>query len=616
MSLVAFSARDRRVLVLGLALSACFDPELRRPTVDAGEVDARDAAPLDSGADEGGRARDAAEMPTPDASLDSGTPGPAHHSQCRDPVPDPLPDSPRIPLNIRGEPRYNDWSYLSCDEASNSFGTCDERPEGSCTSFAICASVEDGERGVCMYHAELIDEPTQTPVTYRQGACLQMVAPANKAGLCCDWDRRVDCRLFPLSRNDPRSRPGELCTEHSDCEPGLLCAAADPNFTPGTARCVCPGVDGTRLGNGIECGAISQPSLWGVDQLDTTSGCTEALEPGFVVERIADVPCRTLSAAEGTSGSLHVICTDVDVAPERRAQHVSNESGAWVSTSLETEVLGESALVIAADGTLHAVIAGSDPLRYLRRTDGTWTLEEADVYASLPALALRADGALGMAYQSFSPAQAGYALHGKGGFEALPVETAFTDALYLRFDGDLPIVYYSVDEGEPMRVAELRAGVFVPRSIQGIIEGPLPGRALSGLTRGNTTYLIYSEDGEAQEFPVPNQLVLLTETDGVFRRKVLGDTHDEHFVRDWARSSIDVDASGKPVIAYRSAWGIRLDPQGDTNGPMTLTPEAENPALVMVGGEPHVFYSVVHVDPFDGSVSGELRHVHRGTCPP
>lgn len=122
------------------------------------------------------------------------------HQDCAAGVPDPLPAEPVIALDELGLPSFATWQDLDCA------GLGEVR---ACAEADGCTCLD----GLCL-------EAGDAPLSYDAGQCRLQVPPALKAALCCANSARVDCRGYPFGA---RSRIGESCVRHDDCERGLLC---------------------------------------------------------------------------------------------------------------------------------------------------------------------------------------------------------------------------------------------------------------------------------------------------------------------------------------------------------------------------------------------------------
>jgi hypothetical protein len=170
------------------------------------------------------------------------------HAACAMSLPDELPEDPDLVRDDEGAPRYNVSDVCAGNEGDAADDCSDDTSLPPCPDGVSCARIDSAQAGFCL--------PTDVGAgsvafTYRGGACFERIAPRLKTALCCRA-ADVDCRRFPLARGERRSAPGELCSQRSDCEPGLLCAAVDAGGS--AARCVCPGIDATRLVNEPICG--------------------------------------------------------------------------------------------------------------------------------------------------------------------------------------------------------------------------------------------------------------------------------------------------------------------------------------------------------------------------
>ncbi len=229
---MTLTRKQRWVLAsVSLCLSACYHPSLPEQSGAAndGSVAGRSSG---QGADAGASLADAGQ----DVEVML-----AQHERCERAFPKQTPPLPDVARNQQGELRYNDWYYWACEPLDGDVSPTCSVGGASCERGESCLHVLAASEGLCM--PEQTDRYPYVVATFQDGACVSMLAAPEKSYLCCSHASNLDCRLWPLLDTDARSRAGELCVEHSDCEPGLVCTAYLTGELPGVARCTCPEAD-------------------------------------------------------------------------------------------------------------------------------------------------------------------------------------------------------------------------------------------------------------------------------------------------------------------------------------------------------------------------------------
>jgi len=151
------------------------------------------------------------------------------HATCAEPPPEPLPASPSVASDASGRPELDLYRDLDCDLLA-AIARCAEADPADPYACTHCL----GAPGAPAADAVCVPQARRgcVPVFHGSG-CVSCVAPEVKARACC-IGLDVDCRAWPF---DASSRPGEPCARHSDCEPGLLCAALDAETRFGLCSC-------------------------------------------------------------------------------------------------------------------------------------------------------------------------------------------------------------------------------------------------------------------------------------------------------------------------------------------------------------------------------------------
>ncbi|MFT3925572.1 MAG: hypothetical protein QM778_23735 [Myxococcales bacterium] len=239
---------------LGLLLAACtFELDVNTPRMhasdarveaDAGDGDGDGDGQGDAGAD---ASMDASPQvhPTPPAQhedaggldMDAGTDASAlpavRHPSCVYAFPATRPPAPGLPHDLTGRPIFDLWRELDCAVVDD-YPLCSpgQLVPSASWNCDLCLLGED-DAGVCAGQG-----PANNPgcgwMTSHDGACGACAPLAAKARACCAKLPGFDCRTWPFERP---SKAGEVCADHEDCEPGLVCVIAGTGF----AQCACPG---------------------------------------------------------------------------------------------------------------------------------------------------------------------------------------------------------------------------------------------------------------------------------------------------------------------------------------------------------------------------------------
>jgi len=187
-----------------------------------GEAGARPPRTLEAGAVEEGGVADAGN---PRAGL--------KHKSCERSFPEAPPDEPIVATDPRGEPLFDAWRTLSCEDAST-HPTCGEYDGSRAFSCFQCLGSKDLTGGICAHDVATSEPMPCVPVHDLAHDCWTCVEPEAKARACC-LDLDVDCRT---TADEALGEPGQVCARHADCEDGLACVD-DPSSE--TKLCACPG---------------------------------------------------------------------------------------------------------------------------------------------------------------------------------------------------------------------------------------------------------------------------------------------------------------------------------------------------------------------------------------
>ncbi|MFT3925569.1 MAG: hypothetical protein QM778_23720 [Myxococcales bacterium] len=376
-------------LLLWCNLVGCYQVDLYAdPTPDAAAANNDAALPpvspehhgagedldLDAGADADANSADR-DGATPDAPVHDAAAN-WRHGACAQPLPDVLPKEPVL-ISSGATSSLNAWTSGKCSDSA---------PPVFCDSDIVCA---DGTP--CFFttqHGGICGEsgyssPNFVAFSYRDGACHRLVTPDYKKRACCAGIEGVDCRKFPAV--DPGA-PGELCTQHTDCETGLLCTArSDKAF----AVCTCPGVREVE-----EPPLCERPWLGQEPTPPMEPGtCRPAMAAGYSVQALPRSAGSTILAANtGRSGEAILLTADAE-GSIKRLSGIEGHFRIEDVTSFTGPVSADTAQ--GSDFYVHAVITGSAGLRYLYRpaSNGTWQTQ--DLSAQVPGQVWRAKLLLG-----------------------------------------------------------------------------------------------------------------------------------------------------------------------------------------------------------------------------
>ena len=338
-------------LSAGLWLTSCYTPDVMLPP------GSRDAAPAsDAGAGEG-------EAGLSDADAYA---APSHHPACTRALAGELPESP-----AQGAGALLEQPAQTCAASEQPLPvSCG--PNLPCTFEGECLSGELGGAGLCLDE----ETPCATGVAlgHANGMCVTCVSAATKHALCCTAPAGFDCRGYPgvaLSR----SRPGELCREHSDCEPGLLCiGSSDARWGAGVGRCLCPEVQGHSIEEPADCRPFSQPAQWHEAAM-AIEGCQPLAQAGYSVELPWAAPAEPRALAAAPDGTLHVL-----VDREGVLHRLWKAPGSpWQEESLPALASADLAAGVDAHSVLHLFVIDALPGHTLTHallpSGGSWTLE-------------------------------------------------------------------------------------------------------------------------------------------------------------------------------------------------------------------------------------------------
>ena len=163
--------------------------------------------------------------------------GPVMHASCSTPLPAELPQPPSVPTDAAGRPLFDLYRDLACGDVE-AHPLCD--PETVCPEEAdmVCVRHGDSDTGIC---AHTVGDGGRQPFTMDDGRCVGFGLLSVHQRACCAEVKGMDCRVWPYDGHDSLSRKskvGELCASHQDCERGLLCTALLQSSV-----CACPGSD-------------------------------------------------------------------------------------------------------------------------------------------------------------------------------------------------------------------------------------------------------------------------------------------------------------------------------------------------------------------------------------
>jgi len=330
-----------------------------------------------------------------DAAVPSETENSVRHASCRNPQPNPLPSVAELdPSAIKND--VNAWASLSCELANAQLAcgpaeSCDDR-----TPICLRAD-EKRSHGICGVGRPSSDKESKAPTTllsYREGACIVTAQIQEKAAACCQGLDGFDCRTYPFGT---RSKPGQRCARHIDCEQGLVCEA--PGF------CACPG-EPVQIDDPA-CLPNHEPLPWVGEFLpDEAPGTCTAAPSGYRIDVLDSMGSRNAYAALAPDGSLHVFYFH-EGSQGSSTRHGTNASGSWVIETLALPVdparkglaYEPAGVAIDAEGFFH-VAFDTHGFQYATNRSGKWELTELvgpDV-ATVGDIALDPDGAAHFAY--------------------------------------------------------------------------------------------------------------------------------------------------------------------------------------------------------------------------
>jgi hypothetical protein len=223
---LALSLAGAQALV-GCVFEPIIMPESRpahdggTPHPDAGHESVGDAEP--EAHDDGG-----ARAVAPDAG------GPIRHRSCIATLPEQLPEEPSVSVSATGRPWFDTYRDIACDDLTD-YPTCEsdtDCPGSTCVHRA-------GQPGVC--HSTW-RQTSPLMLSFDDGRCITTVPFEAQARACCARLEGFECRMWPYHQD---GLPGQACSRHGDCQPGLVCQQASSlSETPvyGLGVCRCPEV--------------------------------------------------------------------------------------------------------------------------------------------------------------------------------------------------------------------------------------------------------------------------------------------------------------------------------------------------------------------------------------
>jgi hypothetical protein len=566
-------------LPLAIVLAPCLLTACFRPL---------DSAPVDR------------EQGVPDASFDAapvsdaGADAAVGHEACASALPLVLPVAP----GERATPMRG-FDPAQCRSAEAPVA-CDR--DLACPSPVDCDSADLSSRGLCLSESDCV---SGVPVGHAAGACVSCVSQPDRLAACCAATPGFDCRSFPLAPMVRRSSPGELCSLHGDCEPGLLCGApASEPWGAGMGRCMCPGVSPEHVENRPECSTPSAPAAWGEPARPLAAACTPGIAKGWVVERVND-QASSFRAAIGPDGTLHVLHALDEL------WHSVRTSAGWQAEQIahggidshDEAPAAQLALRIDAQGHVHGLVTnhafGNAPT-YVSNASGSFASEPVGdtLGASAPAIAIDADGALHLGYEDDNDYNLHYVTGTSGSFHEGLLSTSYASSMELLFVNEV-LTWVYAGNNAAIQVAVQADGALEAQQIE-------TGTPLRAATWGDELRVVFSH-----ERTQGTRVGLVRVKDGNAASELVWAQDDSRHAVLGAAPSLAIDDQGNTLIVHASPEGLMLArSQAAGFASERIAAEAVAADLLLdAAGEPHVLYTV----PLWGG--WELRHAFRGSCP-
>jgi hypothetical protein len=601
-----------RTVVVGIVmLAACFDAKLPEKPPSG---DTTSDASLPSG-DAGSASGDAGSAGGDASSPDQASELP-RHMRCEMALRPELTaeiDTSSLRLDAA---RQNAWADVDCTELPP-LARCS--PDQLCPDSSGCVHLSPGALGYC----EIFGDGRAVPTDYAGGECVQLFKPEMRAALCCEGSGDVDCASWPPT---VLKAPGEICTDHSHCEVGLVCVPLphDPE-EGGYGRCACPEAAHYQIADAGWCWGFYLVPDWGKPALKLpVGGCAPAIAEGYVQEVLLEVTPTHLQrsfafkqdaagylyALDAEPDGLHILTDRAIDWPGLEALGSAFELSHWV---LPWAVIGfvpaeeilepddrvpELSLDLAADGTPHIAYVQDRAVFVVHPVGDAWAQSAFDTvdYAGTWRLHLTAEGRRMVATSGT------VATEGDDGWRITPLLLGATPRNVVSWPGTAVRILTGGGFIDLPSVAEPWNQVITPRE-----EVPY-----SPLITGGDLLALFARDRTLF-------LDTMTADGGLVSSAVWsyqGPLDDPYFgievkVED---SSLALDANGEVLVVHRAPEGLSLTRRGPADEWQTnvLIADRASPfATTDRAGKLQVFLTV------DGDWDGQreqLRRVRQGAC--